>query len=99
MESQPQNPEFRINPENFHPCMYLLSKLTALRISNTQNLLSLRALNTHKPSKKIFQKCQLSNILSGLFWVKNVYKGYQQTAIEGKGLKWPRTFIKMTKNF
>ena len=22
MESQPQNPEFRINPENFHPCLY-----------------------------------------------------------------------------
>ena len=22
MESQPQNPEFRINPENFHPCVY-----------------------------------------------------------------------------
>ena len=22
MESQPQNPEFRINPENFHPCTY-----------------------------------------------------------------------------
>ena len=21
MESQPQNPEFRINPENFHPCI------------------------------------------------------------------------------
>ena len=21
MKSQPQNPEFRINPENFHPCM------------------------------------------------------------------------------
>ena len=21
MESQPQNPEFRINPENFHQCM------------------------------------------------------------------------------
>ena len=20
MESKPQNPEFRINPENFHPC-------------------------------------------------------------------------------
>ena len=20
MESQPQNPEFRINPETFHPC-------------------------------------------------------------------------------
>ena len=22
MESQPHNPEFRINPENFHPCNY-----------------------------------------------------------------------------
>ena len=22
MESQPQNPEFRINPENFHPWNY-----------------------------------------------------------------------------
>ena len=22
MESQPQNPEFRINPENFHPWSY-----------------------------------------------------------------------------
>ena len=22
MESQPQNPEFRNNPENFHPCIY-----------------------------------------------------------------------------
>ena len=21
MESQPQNPEFRSNPENFHPCI------------------------------------------------------------------------------
>ena len=22
MESQPQNPEFRIHPENFHPCYH-----------------------------------------------------------------------------
>ena len=22
MESQPQNPEFRINPENFHQCIF-----------------------------------------------------------------------------
>ena len=22
MDSQPQNPEFRNNPENFHPCIY-----------------------------------------------------------------------------
>ena len=23
MESQPQNPEFRINPEKVHPCTYM----------------------------------------------------------------------------
>ena len=22
MESQPQNPEFSVNPENFHPCIW-----------------------------------------------------------------------------
>ena len=27
MESQPQNPEFRINPENFHPWGCRLKKL------------------------------------------------------------------------
>ena len=27
MESQPQNPEFRKNPENFHPCIFLNLKL------------------------------------------------------------------------
>ena len=25
VESQPQNPEFRNNPESFHPCHYLLA--------------------------------------------------------------------------
>ena len=30
MESQPQNLEFRINPENFHPCTAVL--LGALRV-------------------------------------------------------------------
>ena len=25
MESQPQNPEFRINPENFHSCIRMYS--------------------------------------------------------------------------
>ena len=24
MESQPRNPEFRNNPENFHPCNYFI---------------------------------------------------------------------------
>ena len=26
MESQPQNPEFRNNPENFHPCRWAREK-------------------------------------------------------------------------
>ena len=29
MESEPQNPEFRINPENFHPRVYNHSPLSA----------------------------------------------------------------------
>ena len=31
MESQPQNPEFRINPENFHPCSHEKEEKTLSR--------------------------------------------------------------------
>ena len=27
MESQPQNPEFRMNPENVHPCIWVKVKV------------------------------------------------------------------------
>ena len=33
MESQPQNPEFRINPKNFHPCMCSCAYFLLLRVS------------------------------------------------------------------
>ena len=33
MESQPQNPEFRNNSENFHPCIMLVVIEAAIRIS------------------------------------------------------------------
>ena len=35
MESQPLNPEFRINPENFHPCVLLVccSSLPSLQFN------------------------------------------------------------------
>ena len=36
MESQSQNPEFRINPENFHPCnfnFYMLLFVTVTKSS------------------------------------------------------------------
>ena len=29
MESQPQNPEFRNNPENFHPCTIGFNRMTS----------------------------------------------------------------------
>ena len=32
MESQPQNPEFRINPENFHPCMTTIARVYSVPI-------------------------------------------------------------------
>ena len=32
MESQPQNPEFRINPENFHLCV---SEMNRISVSQT----------------------------------------------------------------
>ena len=40
MESQPQNPEFRNNPENFHPCVHShyskLSKFQTLVYNNRE---------------------------------------------------------------
>ena len=40
MESQPQNPEFRINPGNFHPCIYVihLYKLIKQQVKNDKML-------------------------------------------------------------
>ena len=38
MESQPQTPEFRINPENFHPCFYcLLTLMTSFKNSDVHS--------------------------------------------------------------
>ena len=36
MESQPQNPEFRINPENFHPCNQHNKTLTLVSSMESQ---------------------------------------------------------------
>ena len=40
MESQPQNPEFRNNPENFHPCDSLSYPLiiNSLQLGNVLSL-------------------------------------------------------------
>ena len=34
MESQPQNPEFRNNPENFHQCIAMYANLQASYVQN-----------------------------------------------------------------
>ena len=37
MESQPQNPEFRKNPENFHPCKHAVRVTMYLSYGVTVN--------------------------------------------------------------
>ena len=46
MESQPQNPEFKNNPENFHPCMYRISGLNLVK-SVYQNCFSYFSTKTY----------------------------------------------------
>ena len=41
MESQPQNPEFRINPENFHTCILAINFNTLVEKVNQQSLIRL----------------------------------------------------------
>ena len=47
MEGQPQNPEFLINPENFHPCLHVsvqkdsVIELSYIPWASTQENLSL----------------------------------------------------------
>ena len=47
MERQPQNPEFRINPENFHPCILMFQihfKLTSFSfVTNKRTLFNIKA--------------------------------------------------------
>ena len=38
MESQPQNPEFRNNPENLHPCIALITFFLNIFKSESGNL-------------------------------------------------------------
>ena len=44
MESKPQNPEFKINPENFHPCIKNCFVFTKTYVVGTQKNVWLRPL-------------------------------------------------------
>ena len=45
MESQPQNPEFRINPENFHPCFFFFFFFVALHHKSTALVMAGRSVH------------------------------------------------------
>ena len=45
MESQPQNPEFRNNPENFHPCVRMKFRLCKRIRTNLQISLNGHCIN------------------------------------------------------
>ena len=40
MESQPQNPQFRNNPENLHPCINLVTQLLILILNHGDQIKS-----------------------------------------------------------
>ena len=46
MESQPQNLEFRINPENLHPCKWASTLDLATYLITKQSLHTLRTLTS-----------------------------------------------------
>ena len=59
MESQPQNPEFRNNPENFHPCDFVM-------FSNKSN--SFSYFGRAPDCDKIFQIVLKSNLYHGNYY-------------------------------
>ena len=52
MESQPQNPESRNNPENFHPCNIQLIKNNQLIVMAVRKLVSKNCLFLKKVSRQ-----------------------------------------------
>ena len=60
MESQPQNPEFRNNPENFHPCAYGIKSILHMYCCGTRK--------SHPSTRIICQKRGSAEFLAKLFW-------------------------------
>ena len=91
MESQSQNPELWINPENFHPCIHCL---TLCPLGNVHAFCRLLIFFKIYFLKKFFQEYHLSVRLdpdqarhfSALIWVQTVCKSYQQSTLGDKGL-------------
>ena len=61
MESQPQNPELRMDPENFHPCMWCKTKL-ATSTSSFEPTNEILVLLTLASSKGSYMPTHLRNL-------------------------------------
>ena len=59
MESQPQNPEFMINPENFHPCILLLPDVMSYDKEIICYYLQYKLCFFRKDSSTDFKNCQV----------------------------------------
>ena len=70
MESQPQNPEFRINPENFHPCRSSFTLLTIQSLPFTHLSMVSEDLGST-------QKMSISSPLDP-FWTNGIYHESQE---------------------
>ena len=57
MESQPQIPEFRINPENFHPCRLLSIHVAPIGSSVVNQYSSVTILNCPTSIIKLSKTC------------------------------------------
>ena len=53
MECQPQNPKFRINPKNFHPCNYIVTIFKMLNVLLMEHVHLLRH-HHHNHHNQIF---------------------------------------------
>ena len=87
MESQPQNPEFRNNPENFHPCIVLFLSLYLLSDFPCFFVFCWFFLKSTFSKNSFMYTISVSNSFIGPdLGPKTVCKCYQQTTIVGKEL-------------
>ena len=94
VESEPQNPEFRKNPKNFHPCKalehYCCTGWTLTHCLQLfvffQNQHFLKLLSWIPSEYQAVWTQIRPDTLLGLIWVQTVCKGYQQTTLVGKEL-------------
>ena len=92
MESQPQNPEFRINAENFHPCIMLLKIFKhnlSLFILDTNKQVLWQTVKTQMKCHKMWHFIRVCTVCeetqkqsSGTEIVKSFYRNFDQQPLK-----------------